>query len=126
MNDKVLTWIERWRLNYNSWLVLSLARTMFWSDKFSQRFSVLGLSVVSAIIVTLMFGANTKRTMIYQLFALFVAMVLMAMIVVFIQSYVRKKQINISRCLPTYATVEVPFSYRVEIKNLGNKDIYNI
>ena len=124
MNQDALTgmgrWIVKWRLTYNGWLVQSLGRTMFWGDKFKQRFSPIGFSLLAAIIVTLMFGANTRKTMIYQLFSVFVALFVVAIVAVWIQSIRQRRVFQVVRHLPKFATVEVPFRYQVEIQKEPN------
>lgn len=126
MIAKPTTWSERWRLRYNDWLVHSLGRTMFWGEKLRQRFSVMGLFLGSAVVVTMVFGANTKRTMIYQLFSLFLATLLLAFIIVFIQSYLRKNRFSVARHLPDFATVEIPFTYHIDIINHEKTEVYNL
>ncbi|MDX8387314.1 MAG: DUF58 domain-containing protein [Ghiorsea sp.] len=127
MNWKgVRQWQERWSVMYQGWLLQSLKRATFWGDKFKQRFTVLGFALVSAIVVTLVFGANTRKTMIYQLFTLFVAMFLVALVFVWIKSYRKQAAFSLTRSLPSFATVGIPFSYHVQVRNELTSDVYGV
>lgn len=73
---------------------------------------ILGLAVASAI-----FGLNTTETLIYQVFGLAVALLLVAAIAA-ARLAVR---VAVSRALPGVATAGVAFGYTLSIRNVGKK-----
>ena len=73
---------------------------------------ILGLAVASAV-----FGLNTTETLIYQVFGLAVALLLVAAIA----SARLGVRVAVSRTLPGVATAGVAFGYTLSIRNLGRK-----
>ncbi len=126
MSRTLQGWKQRWQLTYAGWQIQSLARASFWVDKFNQRFSRLGLLFISAILVTLVFGVNIKKTMIYQLFTLLLCLFVLAVVVTIIQSFRQKKQWQVSRSMSSYATVGSPFSYQLQLNNITDSDLYHL
>ncbi|MDQ7057567.1 MAG: DUF58 domain-containing protein [Ghiorsea sp.] len=114
-------------LRYNAWLLQGLSRVTFWSDKFKQRLSSMGLGVAAAILLTLVFGANIKLSSIYQLFALLVALFTVALLVVWLKSKIkRKRRFQLHRDVPKFATVGMQTTYRILMHNISDKDVYQI
>ncbi len=121
-----MKWRQRLHLRYQGWLLHSLARTTFWSDKFKQRFTHLGLWLLLALLLSLMFGSNTKLSMIYQLFSVLLALLLVALMMAVLQRFSVKQKVQLFRELPLFATVGEPFSYLIRVRNLTNDDLFRI
>ncbi|WP_038249886.1 DUF58 domain-containing protein [Ghiorsea bivora] len=119
--------VQGFQLRYRAWLLQGLSRITFWSDKFKQRLSSLGLAVAATILLTLILGANIKLSSIYQLFALLVALLLMALLVVWLKSAVKRKPcFEMHRDVPKFATVDTAITYRVFIANTSAQDVYKL
>lgn len=120
-------WLQGFQLRYSAWLLQGLSRITFWSDKFKQRLSNLGLAVAAAILLTLVLGANIKLSSIYQLFALLVALLMMALLVVWLKSKIKRKPcFEIHRHVPKFATVDIPTTYRIFIHHISAQDVYGL
>ena len=118
---------QRFHLRYSAWLLQGLSRVTFWSDKFKQRLSILGLAVAAAILLTLVFGANIKLSSIYQLFALLIALLSMALFAVWFKSQIKRQPMfQLRREVPKFATVGVATTYRIYIQNISNHNVYQI
>ena len=110
-------WKEGMRLRYAGWQLHSLARTLRWVDRFKQRVSVLGIALLVLLLITLIFGVNIKRTMIYQLFTLTLVMMILSLFVLRLQSWMQKRECTLSRTIADYATVGTSFTYYIHITN---------
>jgi len=119
-------WSQRWKIKYAQWLLHSLSRTSMWSDKVSQRFSRLGMGLMVALLVTIIFGSNLKISMLYQLFTILFAMLLLAIAFNIVQGKRLKKEVHLARHLPSFATVGEPFVYRISIQNKSNHDLFKL
>lgn len=120
---------QGFHIRYSAWLLQGLSRITFWSNKFKQRLSPMGMGVATAILLTLVFGANIKLSSIYQLFALLTALLLMALLVVFLKSRFnrfRQPALKVKRLLPSFATVDEPVSYRIQVDNASRQDFYQL
>lgn len=123
-------WLKRFKhgfhIRYSAWLMQGLSRIIFWSHKFKQRLSPLGRFVAAAMLLTLVFGSNIKLSSIYQLFALLTALLFTALLLIWLKSKTFKPELEVKRQLPQFATVDVPTSYRIQVKNPSKKDYYNL
>ncbi|MDX8382020.1 MAG: hypothetical protein R8M14_07910, partial [Ghiorsea sp.] len=129
------TMLARWKLSfhlkYSAWLLQGLSRITFWSDKFKQRLSPLGMGVVAGMVLTLVFGANIKLSSIYQAFALLSGVFITSLLVVWFKSIWAKKKRQhdkwlMQRKLPAFSTVGVPTSYQIILQNHSQKVAYEI
>jgi len=120
-------WVQGFQLRYSAWLLQGLSRITFWSDKFKQRLSSLGLAVAAAILFTLVLGANIKLSSIYQLFALLASLLIMALVVVWLKSKIKRKPcFEIRRDVPKFATEGIPVTYRISIHHILAQDVYGL
>jgi len=131
MNAMLARWKLSFHLKYSAWLLQGLSRITFWSDKFKQRLSPLGMGIVAGLVLTLVFGANIKLSSIYQAFALLSAVFLTSLLVVWFKSIWAKKKGQhgkwmLQRNLPAFATVGVPTSYHIILQNHSQKVAYDI
>ncbi|MDQ7005045.1 MAG: DUF58 domain-containing protein [Ghiorsea sp.] len=114
---KRFPWKKTFSLRYHAWLLQGLQRVSFWSDKFKQRLSPWGLATIAALLLTLVFGANIKLSSIYQLFALLLALLVLALFTVWFKSFRKVKHgLTIHRKLPALATVGVKSRYMIHIQ----------
>jgi len=122
------TWWQRCKysthMRYSGWLLQGLHRMTFWGDKFKQRFSPLGMGLMLALLITMMFGANMKTSSIYQLFSLLVGLFLVSLLAAWVFSKTHKKVLHMQRELPQFVTVNIPSFYRMEVKNTAKESIY--
>jgi len=79
-----------------------------------QRFTLAGLCVVGGLLIAVITGLDIENTVIYQLFALLLAVLLLA----FAGSFFFRAKFLITRSLPRFGTVGQPLCYRMTIKNL--------
>jgi len=117
---------QSFHVRYSAWLLQGLSRITFWSNKFKQRLSPLGLGVAAAILLTLVFGANIKLSSIYQLFSLLSALLITALLVVWIKSKWVRPAIHAQRILPKFITVGEQAFYRIAMHNKAEKTFYHI
>jgi uncharacterized protein (DUF58 family) len=82
-----------------------------------RRFTVAGRLAVVALLVSGLAGADTNRSMAYQLFALIAALLLLA----WLQSLSFHPNVKVSRLLPRFATAGEPFMYRLHLSNQGRR-----
>jgi uncharacterized protein (DUF58 family) len=75
-----------------------------------------GRMVRTGAVVCAALGVDTDLTLIYQLFALLICLILVARVALALQ----KPVVAIRRRLPRYATAGEAFEYEVEVSNLGN------
>ncbi|MDQ6988425.1 MAG: DUF58 domain-containing protein [Mariprofundaceae bacterium] len=111
---------------YMHWRLLGFARLLFWGDKFKQRFSVAGMALLSLLVLTMVFGVNTSKTLIYQMFSLLLVLFCVALLLNIILALFKKRQFVIQRQLPISATVNVPVAYSIELHNQGTPDVYRL
>jgi uncharacterized protein (DUF58 family) len=78
-----------------------------------RRFTLAGRLAVIALLVSGLAGADTNRSMAYQLFALIAALLLLA----WLQSLSFHPNIRVNRLLPRFATAGEPFMYRLHVSN---------
>lgn len=67
-------------------------------------------------IICAAFGIDTDLTLIYQLFALLLCLLLVSRAALFLQ----KPRVSVKRHLPRYATAGEPFEYLIEVRNEGD------
>lgn len=82
-----------------------------------QHLTEAGLLVFGAMTAGAVFGLDTRKTFAYQIFALALALLLVA----FLGSRFFKIALQISRQLPRYGTVSEPLFYSVKIHNPSDK-----
>jgi hypothetical protein len=87
-----------------------------------RRFTPAGLVVVYVLIAATVFGADTRRTAAYQLFALAVSLLAVGSL----RSIRFRPQLRIERQLPEYATVGQAFTYRHLVRNLGPRRMIGV
>lgn len=109
----------RWRLS-------GFARVLFWSDKFEARFTFLGRWQIAAVLLTLVIGANMKKTDIYQMFAVLLAVLLVALLTAWLRSLRQAKPLMIKRVLPAQAQVGQDVLYAIHLTNAGHKTIFDV
>jgi uncharacterized protein (DUF58 family) len=74
-----------------------------------------GSLVFGGIIVAGIFGIDTGQTLAYQVFAILVSLLLVAVI----STITFRARFRLQRSLPDYATVGQPLRYRLSIENIG-------
>ena len=91
------------------------------TEKFKRwlvmRFTRLGRLLLLVAAVSFLFGVNTERTMIYQIFAL----VFCSLLFSFISTLRFSPGLKITRYLPGTCVVGRPLRYRVAVENLSKK-----
>ncbi|OIP98831.1 MAG: hypothetical protein AUK35_09495 [Zetaproteobacteria bacterium CG2_30_46_52] len=117
---------ERLYQRHMRWRLFGFARVMFWGDKFEARFSFLGRWLLAAVLLTLVFGANIKKSDIYQMFAVLLAVLLVALVTVWVRSLSKSQPLQIKRLLPALAQVGQEVSYAVHLHNLELKPMYDV
>ena len=81
------------------------------------QFTPSGLGLLCIAFAAGLIGIDIKRSVSYQLFAFFVALLLVSICLL---PFVRYR-LSISRTLPRFGTVGVPLTYRIHIHNLTRK-----
>jgi len=81
-----------------------------------RRLTRAGMLVGSVLIGTAALGVDTNLTVAYRVFALSVALVLVAWIATLLQ----RNRFTVERHLPRVVTAGEPFSYRITVNNLAN------
>ena len=95
----------------NYWVASSLRH---W---FARRFTKSGILVVSGLFLTLGLAFDTEQSLAYQTFALLLCLSVVSLLTaVFFRGRFRVK-----RHLPRFASIGVPFHYRLTIENLSPK-----
>ncbi len=87
--------------------------------RFANRFTQLGKLVLLITVVSLVFGLNTERTMIYQIFGVSCSFLLFSWLV----SLRFNMPLEAIRHLPDSCMAGVPLRYTVEIVNTGKKTV---
>lgn len=82
-----------------------------------RRFTGTGLFVLGVIATFAAVGLETRLSMAYQVFSFLIAVFLIA--VFFFRSF--RTNLKASRNLPRYATVNIPFTYTVDIENKSDR-----
>ena len=95
----------------------SYARLTSASRKASRRTSERGGFIQTGAVFSAVIGIDTNLTLVYQLFALLLCMIILSRIALRYQ----KPQVSLRRRLPRYATVGEPFEYQISITNLGDQ-----
>lgn len=78
-----------------------------------RRFTLVGKIVLSSIIITGVFGIDTRQTLAYQLFALFFTLVCLSLISIFFH----RLRFTVKRELPFYIMTGETLQYRVTVYN---------
>ena len=88
-------------------------------DWFDRRFTVAGRVVLWSAVGAALFSLDTRRSLAFQMFALAVVLLLVAMVWT-----MRRKPapFRVRRYLPHLATVGEPFTYRLELRSVANTD----
>ncbi len=76
-----------------------------------------GQLIASGAFICAFLGLNTDVTLVYQLFAFLLCLVIISRIGLRIQ----KPSVTVSRILPRYATAGKPFEYQLSVKNTGSR-----
>ena len=76
-----------------------------------------GWVVAVLLVAAAAFGVNTKEALIYQVFGLALALLVVAELA----SLRFRPPVRVERVLPEYATVDVPFEYSITIANRGDR-----
>ena len=87
---------------------------------FSKRLTQIGRLVMWTMVVSGLFAIDTGRSNAYQLFSLMLAALLFAVVVTRFKS---KLQLQLTRHLPTFATVDEPFTYSLRVRGEGARII---
>lgn len=98
-------------------LYWSLMRVSSYGYRINRRFTRPGLLALIGLVATGTIGIDTTQTLAYQLFTFLLFLILCAIA----QSWFFKPHFEVKRSLPSYATAGEPFSYRVEVRNLGDR-----
>ncbi|MDD5141331.1 MAG: DUF58 domain-containing protein [Verrucomicrobiales bacterium] len=83
----------------------------------SRRFTLAGLCVAGGFIVAGAVGSDIENTVIYQAFALLLALLLQA----FACSFFFRARFSATRSLPRFGTAGLPLQYSLRVKNLTAK-----
>jgi uncharacterized protein (DUF58 family) len=84
----------------------------------SRRFTRAGVFLLILLVFAAILGAETKLSMVFQIFAFIVFLLLMA----FLLSLRIRARLDVQRDLPRFATAGMPFQYTVSIRNhLGRR-----
>ena len=90
------------------------------SNWYTSRFTFPGKCIVTSAVITALLGINVFRGSTYQLFAVFISILLIAILA----SRLIKRQCYCKRILPKLATVGEPLNYKVAVTN-NTKNIIN-
>ena len=98
-------------------LFISFRRFKSLEYRFSRRFSKGGKMVFLGLACSAVLGADTNPTLIYQLFAFLVVLLLLSALFIPLFS----GHFSISRRLPRFVTAGQPFEYEITVQNLTDK-----
>ncbi len=87
--------------------------------RFANRFTPLGKLVLLMTVISLVFGINTERTLIYQIFGVSCSFLLFSWLI----SLRFCKPLEVIRHIPDSCMAGVPLRYTVEIVNTGKKTV---
>jgi uncharacterized protein (DUF58 family) len=82
-----------------------------------RKLTVAGWVVVALLVAAAAFGVNTKEALIYQLFGIALALLVVAELA----SLRFSPRLRVERSLPPYATVGVAFEYTLSVENRGDR-----
>jgi uncharacterized protein (DUF58 family) len=91
-----------------------LYRLSQWSRR---RFTPLGAAVMTTLVISGIFGVNTRQTLAYQIFALLGVLLLVSTIA----CVWFRPRLRLRRLLPRFGTVGFPLVYSCEIHNAGTR-----
>jgi hypothetical protein len=83
----------------------------------TRRFTLAGKAVLAGLVLSAIVGLDTKQTMAYQAFTLFVALLVVEMMF----SLVFRFRFRANRILPRFGSADVPFEYQVVVHNLTGR-----
>jgi uncharacterized protein (DUF58 family) len=87
-----------------------------------RKLTPAGWIVAALLIAAAAFGVNTKEALIYQVFGLALALLVVAELA----SLRFRPDVRIERALPPYATVDVPFEYTITVANRGSRRLEDV
>jgi uncharacterized protein (DUF58 family) len=96
------------------WIYRAIGGTWYWVRR---RFTLPGLCVLGGFIVSGAVGSDIENTVIYQSFALLLALLIQA----FACSFFFRAKFSAARSLPRFGTAGQPLQYSVRLKNLNAK-----
>jgi uncharacterized protein (DUF58 family) len=103
-------------------VLLSFRRFHSLEYRYQRRFSPLGKMLTLGLLLSAIFGVDTRTTLIFQLFALFASLLLVsALTIPFF-----KPRFRVKRVLPRFVTVDRPFEYTIRVENLSAKPYYDL
>lgn len=100
------------RLLYPLYRLHTSAR--FWV---SRRFTSLGVSLITAFLIVVPLAVDTENNVAYQAAFLLLSLLLVA----FLFGWFVRTRLDVERVLPRYASIGVPMTYPVRIRNLANR-----
>jgi len=83
----------------------------------TRRFTPAGKAVLAGLVLSAIIGLDTKQTMAYQAFTLFVALLVVEMMF----SLFFRFRFRANRILPRFGSADVPFEYQVVVHNLTGR-----
>lgn len=84
-------------------------------QRWQWRFTRAGKCLQVALLIAAIIGINTRQAVAYQITGLLFSLLAIALITTFISARKLKTPLRLQRQLPRYATVGVPFSYRLTV-----------
>ena len=96
------------------WIYRATTGGWYWA---SRRFTLAGLCVLGGFLVAGLFGSDIENTVLYQSFALLLALLIQA----FACSFFFRARFSATRSLPRFGTAGQPLNYLVRVKNLTQK-----
>jgi uncharacterized protein (DUF58 family) len=93
------------------WVYRAVSGTWYWARR---RFTLAGLCVAGGFCVAAAVGSDIENTVVYQAFALLLALLIHA----FASSFFFRARFSATRSLPRFGTAGQPLNYRVTVKNL--------
>ena len=84
---------------------------------FGRRFTKAGGALLAVLVIAGVLGLDTRRTVVYQAFALLFGLLLLAAL----WSRFFRLRVAVSRIMPRFGTAGEPLAYRIILKNLSAK-----
>jgi uncharacterized protein (DUF58 family) len=87
-----------------------------------RKLTPAGWLIASLLVAAAAFGVNTKEALIYQLFGIALALLVVAELA----SLRFRPKVRVERALPPFATVDVPFEYTLSVSNRGAEKLEDL
>ena len=87
-----------------------------------RKLTPAGWVVAALLVAAAAFGVNTKEALVYELFAIALALLVVAELA----SLRFRPPVRVDRALPPFATVDVPFEYTLTVSNRGARRLEDI